>query len=198
MLRWDNPFMALQRGILNYVLLSLLWILFCIPLLTIGASTSALYHTTRKFLLGEEGYLFSTFWEGFRKNFKQSTILWIILVAAGILIWQDIRIMRVISDATWSYVLQYAHYLIAFFLISVFLYGIPQIVRFNNNLRQIIKNSALMSIRHLFSTIFVMVLLVGGAIVVWLLPILLITMPALLMAFWSRRLEKLFSKYIDS
>ena len=170
---------------------------FCIPLLTIGASTSALYHTTRKFLLGEEGYLFSTFWEGFRKtlNSRQYSGLFLLRQGSDLARHQN---YACISDATWSYVLQYAHYLIAFFLISVFLYGIPQIVRFNNNLRQIIKNSALMSIRHLFSTIFVMVLLVGGAIVVWLLPILLITMPALLMAFWSRRLEKLFSKYIDS
>ncbi|MGI6577855.1 MAG: YesL family protein [Eubacteriales bacterium] len=197
MFQYDSPVMALLRGILNYVQLSLLWILFSLPILTIGASTSALYYATKNVLLEEKGYLFSTFWKGFRKNFKQSTILWVCLAVAGILIWQDIRIMRAISDAAWSIALQYVQYLIALLLTIIFLYGMPHIARFNNSLRQIVRNSILLGIRHLFNTVFILLLIAAGAISVWLLNVLLIIMPALIMAFWCKRLEKVFSKYMQ-
>lgn len=197
MFRYDSPLMGLLRGILNYVLLSLLWILFSLPLVTVGASTCALYYTAKNVLLEEKGYLFATFWKGFRENFKQSTILWVCLAALGILIWQDIRIMRAVSDAAWSVALQCVHYLIAVLLTVIYVYGMPHIARFKNSLWQIVKNSLLLGIRHLFSTVFVLLLIAAGAFAVWLLNVLLIIMPALIMTFWCRRLEKIFAKYIE-
>lgn len=198
MFRYDSPLMGLLRGVLNYVLLSLLWILFSLPLATIGASTSALYYTAKNALLEEKGYLFSTFWKGFCDNFKQSTVLWLCLAAVGILIWQDIRIMRAISDAAWSVALQCVHYLIAVLLVIIFLYGMPHIARFKNVLRQIVKNSIILGIRHLFNTVFILLIITAGVFAAWLLNVLIIIMPALIMAIWCKRLEKIFAKYMEN
>ena len=66
---------------------NILFILFSIPIVTAGASFAALYYTMLKVLRGEDELNpFRTFWQGFRENFKQGTIAWLILLAFGIVL----------------------------------------------------------------------------------------------------------------
>ena len=69
--------------------LNLLWFICCIPIVTAGASTTALYYVTLKMVKDEESGLTRAFFHSFKENFRQGTIIWLILLAAGIVLGID-------------------------------------------------------------------------------------------------------------
>ena len=82
----DNPVWKFIGNLADFFLLSLLWFVCSLPVVTIGASTTALYYVTLKMAKNQEGKLFSSFFRSFKENFKQATLLWLgCLVLAGVL-----------------------------------------------------------------------------------------------------------------
>lgn len=79
----DSPFFRCMSLIGDMMLLNLMWILCSIPLVTIGASTTALLYTGMKLAKGRDGYVIRNFWKSFRQNFLQSTVIWLIMAAVG-------------------------------------------------------------------------------------------------------------------
>ena len=69
----DNPVMEFIAKIFDLVVLNLIFIFSCVPIVTIGASTSALSYVTLKMVRGEDPYIWKNFWKSFRQNFKQGT-----------------------------------------------------------------------------------------------------------------------------
>ena len=89
----DGPLFEGMAYIINIIYVSVLWILFSIPIITIGASSTALYYTVTKVIRHGRSYIFREFWQSFKSNLKQSTAVWLIyLVMMGILL-VDIRVM---------------------------------------------------------------------------------------------------------
>lgn len=79
----ENRFWAFMERVTDICVLSFFWFLFSIPAVTVGAATTALFQYTLRLTADEEGYVWKTFREGFKKNFVQATILWIGAVLAG-------------------------------------------------------------------------------------------------------------------
>ena len=88
---YDSPFSRFLYFVADIVTLHFLWILYSLPIITIGASTTALYYSCMKRIRTGEGYVTQNFRKSFRQNFKQSTILWIVLVLVGLVFSIDIR-----------------------------------------------------------------------------------------------------------
>ena len=88
-LSYDSPFGQLMMKLCYSCCLNILWFLCCIPIVTIGASTTALYYTSLKIVRGEDHALTRMFFRSFRENFRQSTVLWLILLAVGGLLASD-------------------------------------------------------------------------------------------------------------
>ena len=72
----NSPLWEMTDKLVRFLWLSILWSICSIPVVTMGASTTALYSVTLKYVRGEEGYLTSSFFRAFRENFRQSTIVW--------------------------------------------------------------------------------------------------------------------------
>ena len=79
----DNPFFRFISKLVDVIWLNILWLIFSIPMVTIGASTTAMFSVTMKMARDKEGYVFQGFWKAFKENFKQATIIWIILLIVG-------------------------------------------------------------------------------------------------------------------
>ena len=79
----ENRFWAFMERVTDICVLSFFWFLFSIPVVTAGAATTALFQYTLRLTADEEGYVWKTFREGFKKNFGQATILWIGAVLVG-------------------------------------------------------------------------------------------------------------------
>ena len=65
--------MSILNKIADMVILSVLWCLYSLPLVTIGAASAAMYHTVVKVIFQGRGYAFSTFRDSFRSSFRWTT-----------------------------------------------------------------------------------------------------------------------------
>ena len=83
----NNELYTVLNKLGDLVLLNVLFVVSCIPVITIGAALTSMYSVTNKMVQQENIKIFSDYKNAFIKNFKQATLIWIfILVAIFILI----------------------------------------------------------------------------------------------------------------
>ena len=143
-LSYDSAFSQLLLKLCYGCYLNLLWLVCCIPIVTVGASTTALYYTSLKIVRGEDHSLARMFFKSFRENFRQSTVLWLILLAAGLFLGADgyLVYLALIIAAAVVYVI-------------VLLFVFPLVASVSNTNWAMLKNSFLIGTRYLFCTILV-------------------------------------------
>jgi len=78
----ESPFFQRLSSFSDLILLNLLMLVTSIPIVTIGASATALFYAVTKLREGE-GKPFKNYFRSFRENFKQATVLWLVMLAAG-------------------------------------------------------------------------------------------------------------------
>ena len=71
----DSILFKVLEKIADFVILNLLWAICCIPVVTIGASTTALYYVMLKMVRNEESHVAKMFFKAFKQNLKQGSIL---------------------------------------------------------------------------------------------------------------------------
>ena len=87
---YDNPVWRYIGKFGDLIILNILWIICSIPIFTIGASTTAVYYVTLKLVRDDDGYTIKSFLKSFRENFKQATVIWLIMLAAGLILGFDL------------------------------------------------------------------------------------------------------------
>lgn len=149
----DNPLMRFATKITHSAYLNILWFLCCLPIITAGASTTALFYVTLKMVKNEEGNIAKEFFHAFCLNFKQATKIWIILCGLGAVLAFDgyvfyhLRFENVFwTTATAVFLVALAAYAI------VLMYIFPLLARFDNTIPAMFKNSILIGMRFLFCT----------------------------------------------
>lgn len=155
----DNPVMQFITKIVYSVYLNILWFICCIPVVTAGAATTALYYVTLKMAKNEEGGITKSFFKAFKENFKQSTIVWLILLALGIVLGIDGYVlwhMR-FENAFWTIITAIFLVAAAAYLIVV-MYIFPLMARFENTIFAMFKNSLFIGMRFLLCTALVAVI----------------------------------------
>ena len=85
----DNAFFRGMSKVADLCILNVVFLICCIPVFTIGAATTALAYVTLKMKDGEEGYILKSFFRSFRQNFKQSTVIWLLMVLIGLVLGLD-------------------------------------------------------------------------------------------------------------
>lgn len=151
----DSPLMQFLTKLTDLVILNLLFLLCCIPIITIGASLTALYTVTLKAAKNEESYITRSFFLAFKNNFKIGTLTWLIVLAIGIILWTDFQILPSIA-APFGTVLQVLLLALSFLYLIAVLYLFPYIARFENTLSGYLKNTFLLAIAYLpYTLLFV-------------------------------------------
>ena len=85
----DNRIIRILTTLCDFLILNILWLVCSVPVITAGASTTALYSVMFKIIKKEEGYIIKSFLKAFRQNFKQSTIVWLLLIGTGCIVGYD-------------------------------------------------------------------------------------------------------------
>lgn len=162
-LSYDSPFSQLLLKLCYSCYLNLLWLICCIPIVTIGASTTALYYTSLKIVRGEDHALGHMFFRSFRENFRQSTVLWLILLATGLFLAGDgylaYRLRAASTGAPavlWTLILALVIGAAVVYTI-VLLFVFPLVASVSNTNWAMLKNSFFIGARYLFCTILVFV-----------------------------------------
>ena len=150
----DNPVMQFITKIVTTVYLNILWFLCCLPIFTAGAATTALYYVTLKMVKNEEGNITKAFFHSFKENFKQGTIIWLILLAFGILLGVDGYVLYHLrfENAFWTICSAILIVVILAYVI-VLLYIFPLLSRFDSTIFSMFKNSIMLGMRFLLCTV---------------------------------------------
>ena len=162
----NSGFWRFVNRALDVLLLNLLWLLFSLPIITIGASTCAAFYVTMKMVDEEEGYVARMFVKAFKENFKQGTIMWLFTapcIYADYLIWQ-----LVIKSDDINFIIILGAILYTAVIALVILYSYPLIARYKNSLRNIVKNAFGVSMLYFKKTLLILFLVILElAIIFW-------------------------------
>ena len=200
----DNKFFVFMGKIADLCMLNLLCIICCIPIVTAGASLTALYYVTMKIVRNEEAYIFRSFFRSFKQNFKQATVINIIMLAAAALLYIDTNIAGKMGQPAGKILgMIFAAFTLLYVMILLYVY--PLLAKFYNSVKNTFKNAILMAIRHLPYTIL-MLLICACPILILFIPSFQIQMslimlvilfgPAVIAYGNSHFFVRIFDKYI--
>ena len=178
---YESKFSQLLLKLCYACYLNLLWFVCSLPVVTIGASTTALYYAALKIVRDEDTHVGAMFFRSFRENFKQATVLWLILLAAGLFLAGDGYILyhlRQSSTGTpavfWTLIL--AVVIAAGVVYAIVLeYVFPLLASVCNTNTAMLKNAFLIGTHYLFATILVFAVhfAMFFVVVAWFTPLII-------------------------
>lgn len=153
----DSPLYKFLSKLLDVIRLNFLWIIFSIPIITMGASTVAAMSVALKMADDEEGYIGRSFLKAFKENWKQGTLLWLITAAAVYAIYLDFQFFEALEGNPMIFlIVGIASTILA---VSALLYAYPLSARYENTLFRTINNSIEISRRYFGRTLMLVVVL---------------------------------------
>ena len=192
-------------GVINRVLskamdcmyLSLLWIVCCIPLFTVGAATTALYYTVNKVVRYDKSGIWREYWHSFRLNFKQATVIWLILLLLyGLLITSCYAAYQL-------YIVGQIPKIMLIFLIALVavltmwaIYLFPYLARFNNTTRQLMKNCGWFMLMNFVWSVLLFAIFVAVVVCSLFVPMGFVVLPSVGMLACNYILEIIFRRYM--
>lgn len=143
----DNIVMRWGNKMADMLLLNIFVILSCLPVFTIGASLVAMHSVLLKIYKDEQTGIWKMYWKAWKQNFKQATIIWILYFIVGIVLFLDCYYIKQEFLAIPEFVKITVYIVVALLCLS-FTWNFILISRYENTIRQTIKNSVFMVILH--------------------------------------------------
>lgn len=177
---YESRFSQLLLKLCYACYLNLLWLICSLPVFTVGASTAALYYASLKIVRGEETHAGPMFFRSFRENFRQATVIWLILLAVGLFLGTDgyilyhLRLSSTGAPAVlWTLVLAVVIAAAVLYVI-VLLYVFPLIASVRNSNWAMLKNAFLIGTHYLFATILIFAIhfAMFFVVVAWFTPMI--------------------------
>lgn len=177
---YESRFSQLLLKLCYACYLNLLWMLCSIPIVTIGASTTALYYASLKIVRGEESYAGRMFFRSFKENFRQATVLWLILLGVGLFLGADGYILYHLRQSSTGTLAVIWTVILAVVLAAAVLYVIvleyvfPLLASVSNTNRAMLKNAFLIGTHYLFATILIFAVhfAMFFVVVAWFTPLI--------------------------
>ena len=163
----DNPFIKLLSRMGDAMLLSILFVLSCIPIITIGDAFTALYYTAMKGITGDDGYIWKFYTRSFKQNFKQSTVMWLLFMVVffvlGVDVWFWLHTWKTEAIGLAKPLLLISVVLLTLAFI-IFIYAFALQAKFDNKISVQLRNAFLLSIKNFPTTILMMLIY---AVIAW-------------------------------
>lgn len=192
----DNLLWTIVAKGVDIVGLSLVWAFLCIPVVTIGPATSALYYTVVKCVRQKEKGTFGVYFKSFRSCLKKGILATLIILPIALMIAVGFGIMKANRESSAGAVMFVAYYIALVIPAGIVCWLFPLMGRFESKLTDAFKTSAQLALRHLPST--VVVVLLAAETVIFLLekwwPVFFAPAVAALLA--SLFFERIFPKYL--
>lgn len=189
----DSPFVTFAIKIFDCMVLSVLWVVFSLPIITMGASTAALYSSVYNYIRKDRGNLWIGFWNAFKENFKRSTALWLIALAIMALLTADVVVFRQmkingepLGEIYWVMLVVYCIALTWLVYLSAYS------AKFNGSVKDVLKFSFILPVIHPIKSLGVFLPVVCGAVIALTIPGLLVILPAGIFWACSFGLESVF------
>ncbi len=198
MFRYDGPIFEMINKATDLVVLGILWFIMCIPIFTIGASTTAAYYVAFSMLNDRDGYVIRKFFKSFKLNFVQSTMIFFIsFVAIGL---ASIN-LNIINNGMQNYngVLKVVIIVTQLFIIfeasvfSFFGYSILSKIEFTN--KNLFKTAMLLGNKHIFTAILNTFVIIAISFAIAIMPVLVLFAGGAYFILSASLMKKVIIKY---
>lgn len=164
----NNQFFKLLEFVTAFFQLNILWLLFCLPVITIFPATVAMFCVTRQWILHKDYSVSRAFYQFFKENFKQSFVLGLIWTLFAGMFFLDFILMK--NLVSFQYILLPVLSLLGFVVLFITIFIFPTIANFKMYWLVALKNSFFFSLRYFPTTL-------GAIILLALLILILFTWP---------------------
>lgn len=195
---YDSKLMRNLNDMADTVLLGLLWLICCLPVVTVGAASGAFYYAFQKSIRQGKGAPYKAFFRGFKANFQQATKVWLFalvmlaVLAADILILTDSGMEIGLAGPFLLVVSLVILLLLMMWCLFVFAY----MARFENAFKVLVKNSAIITAANLFWAALLLVVFIAAVLLFFTIPVISVVVPACYMYVANQILERVFQKYM--
>lgn len=152
----DGKLYKFMSTLWSVLKLNFFWIVFSLPIVTIGISTIAAFSVSLKIAEGIDGKIFEDFWNSYKKNFKQGLILGIGTLAICYAIYLNIEFFNKIENNPIMFLI--AAIFIAIVSLAHLTYAFPLLARYNNSIKQTLSNSREIVYKYIFRTILLWII----------------------------------------
>lgn len=194
---FDGPFVRVMTQLVDMIILTIVFLVCCIPVFTIGASWSALYYATHKVVRYDRGYVIKEFFHAFKENFKQSTIVWLIMLLIYGVLGTECYLMYQYALKGQQIGMMYYPLMVLIALVILWnLYLFPYISRFNNETKVYLSNAVKIAVANALWSILLLALFVLFFLFIVAWPGLLFIVPGAYMYVAEHIIERVFQKYM--
>ncbi len=163
----DSPIMRFLGRLADVIILNIVFLITCLPVVTIGAAWTSLSYVTLKMSRDEESYILKSYFKAFRQNFRQATAIWGLAIVAMFIFYMDFHIIRNMSQSM-AQVLFILLSVVAIFFALTLLYVFPVLAKFDNSILNTIKNAFLIAIGNLPRTLLMVAVIIGSVVLTFL------------------------------
>ncbi len=154
----DNPFIQFLSRVFDLMILNALFILCSLPVVTLGASLSALHRVIQDIVYDQDNGIIKTFFRAFRQNFKQATVVWLVLLLVIVSLVCDVLLVMGYFSGTVRTVMYILIAILAALVASVAAYLFPLLTRYENTLRQHVYNALILALIKLPRTLLLVLM----------------------------------------
>ena len=149
----ESPILQFITKIVYSVWLNILWFVCCIPVVTIGPATTALFYACQKMARDEEGYITRSFFHSFRENLKQGIVIGMIMTVSGaVLIFDGFVLARLYKTSPFWAILTAVFIVACIAWLIIFMWVFPLLAHFDNTTAAMFRNAIMLGMRFLVCT----------------------------------------------
>ncbi len=179
---------AVLTALIDIVWLGLLWLLCTLPVITLGASSTALYYSMVKCVRHERGRATREFFHSFRRNFRQATILWLICLGVLALGLADVLAFSRMGVREGDFLYVFSRILLLPVpLLSPWIFAF--LSRFENTVTGTLRFSVWLALRHIGASLLMLAETALCGVIAWLLPQIAPLLPGALCLLTSFSME---------
>lgn len=194
----ESPVFQFLGTLFDFVILNIVFLVTCIPVVTIGPAVSALYTITLREVRNEQGYIVRPYLTAFKENFKQSFLLSIFYTVIGAVLLYNLAFWAQMKTAAGTVFLVVVAVCVLLYVLSL-LYVFALSARFDNTVKLTIKNSLLIALASPKQTVMLLLILAIGSVLAFVSPgfrVFLVIFGFAFLAYCaSFPLTKVFQKY---
>ena len=194
----NRAFWQAMGKAVDLLALSILWLLGCLPVVTILTSTVSLYHTVVKCVRFDQGHFFSEFKDAYRKNLKQGVLLTLLFgVPGGAIGYLDYWLVAISQNRSGAMlILTFGALVLTVLYLSNLFWSIPVFSRFSNTFGNLLKLNYVLAVRQLWRSFLLLLMLMAAMIVFLAVNEFIILLPALTALTGSFLTEKPMYRYM--
>lgn len=209
----DSPIMQALSRLADLIILSFLWLVFCLPVITIGPASAAMCFVAMKLARKEEIKVVPTFWQSFKVNFKQGIVINLIFLGIFAVLAVDMFYFgsSELGTGTGITFTRAAFMAISVWALCVMFYAYPMQAQFYNPIRRTLKNAVVLSMQKPINTVIVFILNAFPVIFIYVtvkitsslelfvrtIPVWVLFAPGGLAYLCGKRFVKLFDPYLN-